>query len=106
MEWMVESTHSIWNILGSVKTSAFLPNFIPLESTGFLQELGGHCKDLDYWTNDSSFISIPCNNEGGPHIHINPWIGGQPNLTDHTVEDWITMREEEEEESEEEAAGA
>ena len=66
--------------------------------------ISNHC--WDYQTNDLSFISILRNNEGGPHIYINPWIGGQPNLTDHTVEDCIAMWEEESEESEEEAAGA
>jgi len=59
----------------------------------------------DYRTTDQSFMAIPRKNDGGPRIYVNPWIGGQPNLTDHSEEDRIALREEEEENSEEEAAG-
>jgi hypothetical protein len=59
----------------------------------------------DYRSNDKSFNAIPRKDEGGPRIYINPWIGGQPNLTDHFEEDRLALQEEEEENSEEEAAG-
>jgi hypothetical protein len=67
----------------------------------------------DYRTTDLSFTPSPHKKGGGPRIYVNPWIGGQPNLTDHaegrqpnftdhTEEDRIALREEEEEGSEDE----
>lgn len=56
----------------------------------------------DYRKNDESFSAMPRRDLGGPRIYINPWIGGQPNLTDHTEADRIALREEEEESSAEE----
>jgi len=43
--------------------------------------ISNHC--WDYQTTDLSFIPILHQKAGGPCIYINPWIGGQPTLTDH-----------------------
>jgi hypothetical protein len=60
----------------------------------------------DYLKADRSFVPVPHHITCGPHIYINPWVGGEVSLNSETEEARIeALREEEKESSEGEPEG-